>query len=101
MQEGWGIEPTEHEIGAAARALGRAARTPVRQSAATYSLRRAQALLQERFQDSFQSYRMTWAVYRDCVKSCKLYDYTNHAWLDFRGQVTARVPLLADAAPAT
>ena len=66
-----------------------------------YSLRRAQALLQERFQDSFQSYRMTWAVYRDCVKSCKLYDYTNHAWLDFRGQVTARVPLLADAAPAT
>ena len=65
-----------------------------------YSLRRAQAVLQERFQDSFRSYRMNWRTYRECVKSCKLYDFTNHTWLDFRGQVTARVPLLADQAPA-
>jgi omega-6 fatty acid desaturase (delta-12 desaturase) len=64
-----------------------------------YSLRRAQAVLEERFSESFQAYRMTWQSYRDCVQSCKLYDYANHAWLDFRGQVTSRVPL-EDAPPA-
>jgi omega-6 fatty acid desaturase (delta-12 desaturase) len=60
-----------------------------------YSLRRAQSVLTERFNDQFQVYRMNWRTYRDCVRRCKLYDYTNHAWLDFRGQVTARVPLVA------
>lgn len=64
-----------------------------------YSLRRAQALLEERFSDSFQAYRMTWKSYRDCVQRCKLYDFANHAWLDFRGQVTSRVPL-DDSPPA-
>ena len=33
----------------------------------------------------------------DVVRRCKLYDYANHAWLDFRGQVTARVTLVAPA----
>jgi len=32
------------------------------------------------------------------VRRCKLYDFTNHAWLDFRGQVTARVVLTSAAA---
>lgn len=63
-----------------------------------YSLRRAQAVLTERFNDQFQAYRMTWQSYRDCVRRCKLYDFTNHAWLDFRGQVTSRVPLSSAAA---
>jgi hypothetical protein len=31
--------------------------------------------------------------YMDCVRRCKLYDFTNHAWLDFSGRVTARVTL--------
>ena len=62
-----------------------------------YSLRRAQAVLSEKFSDQFQAYRMTWRSYRDCVRSCKLYDFTNHAWLDFRGQVTSRVNLVAAA----
>lgn len=60
-----------------------------------YSLRRAQRMLEEKFQDSYRSYRMTWQTYAECVRSCKLYDYANHAWLDFRGQVTARVELVA------
>ena len=34
----------------------------------------------------------------DIVRRCKLYDFTNHAWLDFDGQVTARVPLTTAAA---
>ena len=63
-----------------------------------YSLRKAQRVLNERFNDQYQAYRMTWQVYRECVRRCKLYDFANHAWLDFRGQVTARVNLVA--APA-
>jgi len=27
------------------------------------------------------------------VRNCKLYDFVEHAWLDFDGRVTARVPL--------
>lgn len=65
-----------------------------------YQLRRAQQLLNERFNDQFQSYRMNWQTYRECVRSCKLYDFANHAWLDFKGQITARVPLL-ETAPAS
>jgi omega-6 fatty acid desaturase (delta-12 desaturase) len=59
-----------------------------------YSLRKAQRMLNERFNDQYQAYRMTWQVYRDCVRRCKLYDFANHAWLDFRGQITARVDLV-------
>jgi omega-6 fatty acid desaturase (delta-12 desaturase) len=59
-----------------------------------YSLRKAQRMLNERFNDQYQAYRMTWQVYRDCVRRCKLYDFVNHAWLDFRGQITARVDLV-------
>jgi hypothetical protein len=54
-------------------------------------------VLTERFSDQFQAYRMTWQSYRDCVRRCKLYDFTNHTWLDFRGQVTSRVPLSSAA----
>jgi hypothetical protein len=38
----------------------------------------------------------------DGVRRCKLYDYANHAWLDFDGRVTARVTLAnADAVATT
>lgn len=60
-----------------------------------YSLRRAQRALTERFSDQFETYRMSWSLYRDCVRRCKLYDFANHAWLDFRGRVTAQVPIAA------
>ena len=62
-----------------------------------YSLRRAQAVLTEHFNDQFQVYRMNWKTYRECVRSCKLYDFANHAWLDFRGRVTSQVKLVAPA----
>jgi len=64
-----------------------------------YSLRRAQEVLTARFSDQFQTYRMTALTYRDCVRNCKLYDYANHAWLDFKGQVTSQVKLVADTVP--
>jgi omega-6 fatty acid desaturase (delta-12 desaturase) len=65
-----------------------------------YSLRKAQKLLTEKFDDQFQAYRMTWNVYRECVRRCKLYDFANHAWLDFKGEVTSRVELLGDQTAA-
>jgi omega-6 fatty acid desaturase (delta-12 desaturase) len=66
-----------------------------------FGLRAAQRLLTERFAGEIQSYRLGWSSYMDCVRRCKLYDFANHSWLDFRGEVTARVavaPPLAAAA---
>jgi omega-6 fatty acid desaturase (delta-12 desaturase) len=58
-----------------------------------FMLRAAQALLCERFASEFHSYRLNWRGYMDCARRCKLYDFTNHTWLDFRGEVTSRVLL--------
>jgi len=55
-----------------------------------FTLQAAQRALQERFPD-LCDYRLDWSTYMTNVRSCKLYDYVNHAWLDFRGEVTARV----------
>jgi acyl-lipid omega-6 desaturase (Delta-12 desaturase) len=60
-----------------------------------FSLRRAQQVLKDRFGSDFQSYRLGWVEFRDCVRQCKLYDFANHCWTDFNGRVTARVPLAA------
>lgn len=62
-----------------------------------FALRRAQAALNVAFRDQYQNYQMNWVSYVECVRKCKLYDYANHAWLDFRGQVTSRVEVMAPA----
>jgi omega-6 fatty acid desaturase (delta-12 desaturase) len=62
-----------------------------------YTLRAAQQVLRDQF-PGLCEYRLDWRTYRDSVRRCKLYDYANHAWTDFSGQVTARVSL-ASAAP--
>jgi omega-6 fatty acid desaturase (delta-12 desaturase) len=62
-----------------------------------FALRQAQQLLRERF-PGLCDYRLDWRAYLQVVSSCKLYDYVNHAWLDFDGRVTSRVTL---AAPVT
>jgi omega-6 fatty acid desaturase (delta-12 desaturase) len=62
-----------------------------------FKLRAAKRVLHERFPDLCE-YRMNFQSYMDCVRRCKLYDFTNHAWLDFSGQVTARVALTSAAA---
>lgn len=56
-----------------------------------FALRKAQLALQERFRADFQSYRLDWHGFRECVTHCKLYDFANHCWLDFSGRVTSRV----------
>ena len=55
-------------------------------------LRAAQRVLQQKFPD-LCDYRLGWRTYVDNVRRCKLYDFANHAWLDFGGKVTARVPM--------
>jgi omega-6 fatty acid desaturase (delta-12 desaturase) len=56
-----------------------------------FTLRAAQRALQENFPE-LSSYCLNRHSYMDSVRRCKLYDYANHAWLDFSGRVTARVP---------
>lgn len=58
-----------------------------------FRLRAAQALLKARHGEDVLSYRLDWRSYRAAVRSCKLYDFTNHAWLDFGGVVTSKVAI--------
>jgi omega-6 fatty acid desaturase (delta-12 desaturase) len=56
---------------------------------------------QQRLKESIPglcSYRLDRQTYLANVRACKLYDYAGHAWLDFDGHVTARVPLPAATA---
>jgi omega-6 fatty acid desaturase (delta-12 desaturase) len=62
-----------------------------------FRLRAAQRVLEDRFPD-LCDYRLNWRTYMDSVRRCKLYDFAEHAWLDFSGQVTARVALAGSVA---
>lgn len=62
-----------------------------------FRLRAAQKVLQGRFPD-LCDYRLDWRAYLDSVRRCKLYDFAEHAWLDFSGRVTARVELAGSMA---
>jgi acyl-lipid omega-6 desaturase (Delta-12 desaturase) len=62
-----------------------------------FTLRAAQKALQERFPQLCE-YRLGWRTYMDVVRRCKLYDFAEHAWLDFGGRVTSRVALAGSAA---
>lgn len=55
-----------------------------------FTLRAAQQTLREKFPE-LCDYRLDRRAYMDVVRRCKLYDYANHAWLDFSGRVTAPV----------
>ena len=63
-----------------------------------FQLRAAEAALTRKYPE-LCNYRLDWRTYRQIVRGCKLYDFHNHAWLDFAGNVTARVPVAA-ATPA-
>jgi omega-6 fatty acid desaturase (delta-12 desaturase) len=57
-----------------------------------FTLRAAQQVLRDKFPD-LCDYVITRRTYMDIVRRCKLYDFANHQWLDFDGNVTARVQL--------
>jgi omega-6 fatty acid desaturase (delta-12 desaturase) len=62
-----------------------------------FQLRSAQQNLRHRYPE-LCAYRLDRVAYRDLVRQCKLYDFQNHAWLDFSGRVTARIGLPSNAA---
>lgn len=57
-----------------------------------YHLKQAQVALAGIAAPSIIAMRFTVANMRDVLRRCKLYDYDQHAWVDFSGQVTA-IPL--------
>jgi omega-6 fatty acid desaturase (delta-12 desaturase) len=63
-----------------------------------YRLRAAQAALKNAVPQLARVYVLNWKRYWATVRACKLYDYANHRWLDFKGRVTA-APLFPESAP--
>jgi omega-6 fatty acid desaturase (delta-12 desaturase) len=57
-----------------------------------YHLKQAQAALAGIATPPIIAMRFTIANLRDVLRRCKLYDYDEHAWVDFSGEVTA-VPI--------
>ena len=64
-----------------------------------YRLRAAQTALKNAVPQLARVYVLNWKRYWATVRTCKLYDYANHRWLDFKGRVTA-APLFPDTQPA-
>ena len=65
-----------------------------------YRLRAAQSALKAAVPQLARVYVLNWKRYWATVRTCKLYDYANHRWMDFKGRVTA-APFFPDGiAPA-
>jgi omega-6 fatty acid desaturase (delta-12 desaturase) len=64
-----------------------------------YRLRAAQAALKTAVPNLARTYVLSWKRYWATVRTCKLYDYANHQWLDFKGRVTG-APLFPDNSSA-
>jgi len=62
-----------------------------------YQLEQAQQVLAE-LPSGALTQPLTWGFLRNCIHSCKLYDYTTQTWLDFDGVSTSTC--LKDATPA-
>ena len=62
-------------------------------------LRAAQTALKNAVPQLARVYVLTWKRYWSTVRTCKIYDYANHRWMDFKGHVTA-APLFPEPAAA-
>ena len=60
----------------------------------TYNLARAQAVLKVLIGDELVTVPFSIIGILKTMKLCKLYDYENHCWLDFNGQINAEIDLL-------
>jgi omega-6 fatty acid desaturase (delta-12 desaturase) len=65
-----------------------------------YRLRAAQSALKNAVPQLARVYVLNWKRYWATVRTCKLYDYANHRWLDFKGRATA-APVFPDLNPLT
>jgi acyl-lipid omega-6 desaturase (Delta-12 desaturase) len=57
-----------------------------------YALARHQALIEFVAPAAVVRTSASWALWRDLFRTCRLYDYREHAWLDWDGRVLARPP---------
>jgi omega-6 fatty acid desaturase (delta-12 desaturase) len=60
-----------------------------------YRLREAQLLLEQRLRGRIVIQAFTWRWYIRTARRCKLYDFANRRWIDFRGVPTEPLPLTA------
>ena len=58
-----------------------------------YNLRTAQQELEDQLGARLIQSTLSPATFLRTLQVCKLYDYDRHCWCDFRGRVTARVPV--------
>jgi omega-6 fatty acid desaturase (delta-12 desaturase) len=61
-------------------------------SVSLHNLPRAQAELEAAFPEDILVQPWSITFLRNCLKTCRLYDYDAHCWLDFDGRVTFTVP---------
>jgi omega-6 fatty acid desaturase (delta-12 desaturase) len=54
-----------------------------------YNLKAAQSELEERMPNRIIVQKFSWRWYFEAARTCKLYDFTNKAWLDFAGNTNA------------
>jgi acyl-lipid omega-6 desaturase (Delta-12 desaturase) len=54
-----------------------------------YRLKEAQAKLAATLDERLNSEVFSWRYYWNTVRSCKLYDFAQHVWLDFDGHITS------------
>ena len=59
-----------------------------------YRLKEAQARLSATLDERLNSQVFSWRYYWNTVRRCKLYDFAQHVWTDFDGQVTS-VPVIS------
>lgn len=56
-----------------------------------YKLKKAQAFLEEMLPERIVIQKFSWRWYFRTARACKLYDFKNKCWLDFKGRPTAQV----------
>lgn len=60
-----------------------------------YALPAAQRILEQQAADHSVVSKLTWSEYLRICRTCKLYDYQRHRWLDFEGHPTTETHELA------
>jgi omega-6 fatty acid desaturase (delta-12 desaturase) len=62
-----------------------------------YKLKEAQAKLETLLPERIIIQPFSWAWYFETAKACKLYDFANHCWTDYRGQSTSSAHAIGPA----
>ena len=58
-----------------------------------YKLRESQKVLEKEFPEQITVHASSLSQFHNTMKICKLYDYDDHCWTDFDGNVTAKIEI--------